>query len=119
MATHGARWVWACETRGGGMPLLYRAAFRLVFRVVVGRLSKNSHEGGVIALTLRVLLALEFAGALGAWALGVLRWEMACAIATSTLIGFMVAGEERDEPVPVSSRRQCATSREPRDSRYR
>jgi len=72
----------------------------------------------IVTLTLRVLLALEFTGALGAWALGVLRWELACVVATSTLIGFMVAGEERGEPVPVSSRKQCAASREPRGSRY-
>lgn len=54
---------------------------------------------------LRAALALEFAGALGAWALGALRWELAGVIATSTLIGFMSTwGDARGEVVPPSSR---------------
>jgi hypothetical protein len=43
-----------------------------------------------VAIVLRVLLALEFAGALGAWVLGVCGWGVAGAVSTAVLVVFLL-----------------------------
>lgn len=59
-----------------------------------------------VALTyaLRALLAIEFAAALGAWALGVCAWPVAGAVATGLLVTFMLTFPDASAPAPPSSR---------------
>lgn len=56
------------------------------------------------AFVLRVLLALEFAAALGAWAFSDLPWWLACLVATTSLTVFLLTYPDPHGPGEVSER---------------